>query len=175
MSKLINAMNKALSINSNTSNALEIGSTPGYSEVFVNGIGFLARRISEKSGPSKRYRTIVGDEVVIFTKSDFNFETKIDDKSASKLMFQELCDFVGEEYLVPKFELNVLKFVNKKGKEVIKITRDKNVVLNRKTEQKFTSTLKNKELVKRAYVSARYAIPMQNLTIERAQLLLSAN
>jgi hypothetical protein len=61
-------------------------------------------------------------------------------------MFQELCDFVGEEYLVPKFELNVLTFVNKKGKEVIKITRDKNITLNRKTEQKFTSSLKNKEL-----------------------------
>jgi hypothetical protein len=145
------------------------------SEVFVNGVGFLARRISEKSGPSKRYRTIVGDQVVIFTKQDFNHETKIDDKSASRLMFQELCDFVGEEYLVPKFELNVLTFVNKKGKTIIKITRDKNITLNRKTEQKFTSTLKNKVLVKRAYVSARYAIPMQNLTIERAQLLLSAN
>ena len=170
MSKLILAVSNAIAKTSNTN--MVVSNTPGYSEVFAGGIGFLARRISQTNGQSYRYRTVVNNEVVIFDKSDFASENKLSDKEASKLLFGKLEEKFGCT-VIPEFKLNVLKFKNTKGKTLCVITRDKTNRCNRNVKQKFTTEGIKTELAEIAYVSARYAIPMQNLTLETARLLLT--
>lgn len=87
-------------------------------------------------------------------------------------MFGKLEDKFGCT-VIPEFKLNVLKFKNAKGKTLCVITRDKANRCNKKVKQKFTTEGIKNDLAQIAYVSARYAIPMQNLTLEQAQLLLT--